>query len=67
MTSRFDAVAWMRQVRARIDEEDAGLSWEEKTQKTLSQLAEDPLWRHVKARVVDPSAPMRREARGSNA
>ena len=30
MKKEFDAVAWMRIRRAKIDEEDHGLSWEEK-------------------------------------
>ena len=34
MPKDFDAVAWMRKRRAEIDEEDRGLSWEEKARKT---------------------------------
>ena len=30
MSEPFDAVAWMRKRRGEIDEEDQGLSWEEK-------------------------------------
>jgi putative inorganic carbon (HCO3(-)) transporter len=39
----FDAVTWMRRRRAKIDEEDQGLSWEEKRQKTRDFLEKDPL------------------------
>jgi len=34
MKTSFDAVAWMRARRATIDEEDRGLSWAEKPEKT---------------------------------
>jgi len=50
----FDAVAWMRNRRAKIDEEDQGLSWEEKHSKTRQLLEEDPLWLRLKDRVVEP-------------
>jgi len=51
----FDAVAWMRNRRAKIDEEDQGLSWEEKHSKTRQLLEKDPLWLRLKDRVVEPS------------
>ncbi len=49
----------MRQVRARIDEDDAGLSWQEKQRKTLTILEKDPLWNKLKARVVEGSTGVR--------
>ena len=55
MAKRFDAVAWMRQRRAAIDQEDAGLTWEEKSRKTLDLLEDDPLWQRLKGRVLHPA------------
>ena len=34
MQKEFDAVAWMRDQRRRIDEEDRDLTWEQKHQRT---------------------------------
>lgn len=51
----FDAVAWMRTRREKIDEEDQGLSWEEKHIKTRRLIENDPLWHRLKDRVVKPS------------
>ena len=51
----FDAVAWMRTRREKIDEEDQGLSWEEKHLKTGQLIENDPLWHRLKGRVVKPS------------
>ena len=51
----FDAVAWMRGRREEIDEEDQGLSWEEKHIKTRRLLENDPLWLRLKNRIVKPS------------
>ncbi len=56
MKKEFDAVAWMRSRRAKIDEEDQGLSWEEKREKTRRLLKDDPLWRRLKSRVVEPDS-----------
>ena len=55
MKKEFDAVAWMRARRANIDEEDQGLSWEEKRKKTRRLLEADPLWVRLKGRVVVPT------------
>jgi hypothetical protein len=44
MKTSFDAVAWMRARRAKIDEEDQALSWAEKREKTRRLLETDPLW-----------------------
>jgi hypothetical protein len=52
----FDAVTWMRERRAEIDEEDQGLSWEEKRQKTRDLLEKDPLWLKLGKRLVVPAA-----------
>ena len=56
MAKPFDAVAWMRQRRVEIDEEDAGLTWQEKSQKTTAALEGDPLWERLKGRLVRPPA-----------
>jgi hypothetical protein len=53
-SKRFDAVAWMRKRREEIDREDEGLTWEERTRKTLKLLEGDPLWERLKARMVSP-------------
>lgn len=63
MKKRFDAVAWMRKRRTEIDEEDKGLSWEEKYQKTLEILKDNPQWQRLRDRVVNPSDwPLKRVA-----
>lgn len=51
-TKKFDAVGFMRQQRIEIEEEDAGLSWEERRKKTLKLLEDDPLWRRLRKRTV---------------
>jgi hypothetical protein len=56
MSKGFDAVAWMRERREKIDQEDRGLSWEEKREKMQRLLEADPLWARLKARAVEPSA-----------
>lgn len=53
MTETFKAVEWMRQMRAQIDAEDAGLDWSERHRKTLEMLEKDPLWRRLKGRIAD--------------
>jgi hypothetical protein len=55
MNKPFDAVAWMRKRRAEIEEQDSGLTWEERTQKTMERLRDDPLWRRLKDRVASPT------------
>ncbi len=52
MNKDFDTVAWMRKRRSEIDEEDEGLTWEQKVRKTTGLLQDDPLWARVKERVV---------------
>jgi hypothetical protein len=51
----FDAVAWMRKRRTEIDEEDKGLSWEEKREKTRRLLEKDPLWLRLRDRLIQPN------------
>jgi hypothetical protein len=59
MKTSFDAVAWMRERRAKIDEEDQGLSWAEKREKTRTLLETDPLWLRLRKRAVEPSSAFR--------
>ena len=53
MTKDFDAVAFMRRRRTEIDEEDKGLTWEERRAKTRALLEDDPLWRRFRDRTTD--------------
>jgi len=68
----FDAVDWMRTRRAKIDQEDQTLSWEEKHKRTHRLLETDPLWKRLKNRIVETtSSPLvtitkRREKRGDH-
>ena len=55
MKKTFDSVDWMRKRRTEIDEEDQGLSWEEKRKKTRHILEGDPLWLKLKNRLVEPT------------
>ena len=66
MSKSFDAVAWMRKRRAEIDEEDEGLTWEEKARKTTQLLSNDPLWKRLKHRVIAPPASPAPRAAGGN-
>jgi hypothetical protein len=52
----FDAVAWMRKRREEIDNEDQGLSWKEKHEKTRKLLEKDPLWQSLRKRLVKPTS-----------
>jgi len=65
MTKRFDAVAWMRKRRVEIDKEDEGLTWEQKTRRTVELLQKDPLWKRLRRRVIAPPADRRAGAAGS--
>jgi len=56
MKKSFDCVEWMRTRRAKIDEEDHSLSWEEKREKTRRLLESDPLWRRLRGQAVLPAA-----------
>ncbi len=53
MGKSFDAVAFMRKRREEIDEEDAALTWAERTAKTRALLEEDPLWQRLRERAVE--------------
>lgn len=55
MNRPFDAVAWMRRRRAEIEQEDGGLTWEERTKKAIERLRDDPLCCRLKDRVVSPT------------
>ncbi len=63
MKTTFDAVAWMRARRAKIDEEDRDLSWAEKHEKTRRLLEADPLWRRLRDRCLEPSSAPRMRVR----
>lgn len=52
MSEVFRAVQWMRERRKRIDEEDTGLSWTEKSRKTQESLAGDAVWQRLARRVT---------------
>jgi hypothetical protein len=54
MKKTFDAVAWMRQRRTQIDEEDAALTWAQKQQKTHEEVLRDPLLAPLGAQTVVP-------------
>ena len=64
MTKIFDAVAFMRRRREEIDREDAGLTWEEKSDKTWDTLRGDPLWERVKGQAVPTGTPLSSKAAG---
>ena len=55
MKKDFDAVAFMRQRREEIDEEDAALTWEERSAKTRALLEDDPLWQRLRGRRMSAS------------
>ncbi|MBM3332143.1 hypothetical protein FJY68_09915 [candidate division WOR-3 bacterium] len=50
MKKTFDAVAWMRRRRTEIDKEDEGLTWEERSRKTVALLEGNPRWERLKKR-----------------
>lgn len=54
MNRPFNAVAFMRRRREEIDRDDEGLTWEEKSRRTLELLGEDPLWTRFEGRVGLP-------------
>ena len=65
-TKTFDAVATMRAIRARREEEFAGLSSTDRLKRIRARVAADPLWRRFaeapagKAAERGPSAPRQR-------
>ena len=48
MKKAFDAVAWMRRRRTEIDKEDEGLTWEERSRKTVALLEGNLRWERLK-------------------
>lgn len=54
MKKTFDAVAWMRQRRTQIDEQDAALTWTQKRQRTHEEVLRDPLLAQLCAQAVAP-------------
>jgi len=61
MKKAFDAVAWMRQRRAQIDEEDANLTWVQKREKTRDQFLQDPILAQVSEETIVPDGTARRK------
>jgi hypothetical protein len=57
MKKTFDAVAWMRRRRCEIDKEDEGLTWEERSRKTIALLEGNPRWERLKKRAKPTTAP----------
>ena len=43
MKKKFDSVGFMRERRAGIEREDKGLTWAEKSAKTMKMIKRDPL------------------------
>ena len=58
MKKTFDAVAWMRARREKIEREDAGLTWEQRRAKTRKLLEGDPLWLRLRHRLVSEGGPV---------
>jgi hypothetical protein len=55
MKKAFDAVAWMRRRRTQIDEEeDRGLTWTQKRQKTHEEVLQDPVLGRLCSETVVP-------------
>ena len=54
MKKTFDAVQYMRDRRRQIDEEDKGLTWEEKRHKTHEIVMCDPLLSALCAHALSP-------------
>jgi len=57
MKKTFDAVEWMRRRRAEIDREDEGLTWEERSRKTVALLEGNPRWERLKKRAKPTNTP----------
>jgi hypothetical protein len=52
MKKSFDAVAWMRARRERLDQDYAGLSCQEIGQKIQESIKDDPLWKRLQRHVL---------------
>ena len=50
-TETFHAVDFMRRRREQIDAEDAGLTWQERSARTIKALESDPLWQRLRDRM----------------
>ncbi len=61
MKKRFDAVSWMRQRRAKIDDEDASLTWIQKREKTRDQVLQDPILFRLSEETIAPDRTARRK------
>jgi len=57
MKKMFDAVEWMRRRRTEIDKEDEGLTWEERSRKTIALLEGNPHWERLKKRAKPTNTP----------
>ena len=55
MSEPFKAVEWMRKRRAELDREYEGLSLEERARRIEETLRGNPMWEHLKNRVVGPT------------
>jgi hypothetical protein len=55
MNSDFHAVEFMRRRRAEIEKEDEGLTWEQRSEKTLRLLANNPRWLRLRRRLAKPN------------
>jgi hypothetical protein len=54
MKKEFDAVEWMRRRRTQIDEEDKGLTWAKKRQKTREEILRDPVLARLSTEIAAP-------------
>lgn len=55
MKKPFKAVEWMRARRRQIDEEDQGLSWADKRNRTHQAVSRDPVFKRLAKRVKVPA------------
>ena len=54
MNKKINSAEWMREQRIRIDEEDKGLSWKEKREKTRKLLEKDPYFSKLVKKIQSP-------------
>lgn len=52
MKKAFDAVAWMRAQRERLDTEYAGLSAQEIRRRIQESMKDDPLWKRLQGHAL---------------
>lgn len=67
MKKTFDAVQWMRQRRTEIDEEDRGLTWDEKRRKTHEIVMRDPVLASLCVQTKYPSERLAAQVRETGA